>query len=159
MSKRRSPMTQDHASTMRVARVLLVWAGLSFPLHLVWEVAQLPLYALWRESDLLHIAWAVLHCTVGDVLIACACFGMVSVGSRTTQWPSSQRRLGLALLLIGGVAYTAFSEWFNVYRLGSWGYTAAMPTVWGIGLSPILQWLLVPALTMRLYIRYVRRTG
>ena len=42
------------------------------PPHLGWEVAQWPLYTLWREADALHIAWAVLYCTAGDVLIASA---------------------------------------------------------------------------------------
>lgn len=144
------------ASARRVAAALLVWAGLSLPLHLGWEIAQLPLYSLWREADLLRIAWAVLHCTAGDVLIAVSTFALVSAGLRGTDWPARSPRRGLAKLLIGGVAYTAFSEWFNVYRLGSWAYSDAMPTLWGIGLAPILQWLLVPTLTLRLYVR-VRR--
>ena len=55
------------------------------------------------------------------------------------------------------MAYTVFSEWFNVYRLGSWAYADAMPTLGGIGLAPILQWLLMPALPLGLYIRVRRR--
>lgn len=43
-----------------------------------------------------------------------------------------------------GVAYTAFSEWLNVYRLGSWAYTQAMPLLGGIGITPLLQWVIVP---------------
>ena len=45
-----------------------------------------------------------------------------------------------------GVAYTAFSEWRNVYRLSA--YTDAMPLVLGIGLSPLMQWILVPLLAV-----------
>ena len=39
-------------------------------LHLAWEVAQLPLYTLWWDGAAHEIAFAVVHCTVGDVLIA-----------------------------------------------------------------------------------------
>ena len=49
-----------------------------------------------------------------------------------------------AILL--GAAYTVFSEWFNVDIRRSWSYTAAMPILplIGTGLTPLLQWLIVP---------------
>jgi hypothetical protein len=42
------------------------------------------------------------------------------------------------------MAYTAGSEWYNVYRAGSWTYTVDMPLIFGIGLAPLLQWLILP---------------
>jgi hypothetical protein len=149
------PRHAEPAWIRRVGEALLVWAGVSLPLQLGWEVAQLPLYTLWQDAGASHIAWAVLHCTAGDVLIACSSFVLVSAGLGGTDWPARSPGRGLALLLVVGVAYTAFSEWLNVYRLGSWAYADAMPTLWGIGLAPILQWLLVPTLTLRLYLRRV----
>ncbi len=51
-----------------------------------------------------------------------------------------------------GVAYTGFSEWLNVYLRRSWAYSDWMPLIplggHRIGLSPILQWLLVPAFSL-----------
>jgi hypothetical protein len=41
-------------------------------LNLVWEVAQLPLYTLWVEATPGEIAFAILHCTGGDAMIAAA---------------------------------------------------------------------------------------
>jgi hypothetical protein len=49
-------------------------------------------------------------------------------------------------VIAAGVAYTAYSEWRNVHQLGSWAYTSAMPLVYDIGLTPLLQWIVVPAL-------------
>ena len=49
------------------------------------------------------------------------------------------------------MAFTAWSEWYNVYRVGNWGYTASMPTVFGIGLSPLLQWLILPPVMVAVY--------
>jgi len=51
-----------------IARYLAWLAGLS----LVWEVAQLPLYTIWSEAPASKIAFAVAHCTAGDVLIGAA---------------------------------------------------------------------------------------
>lgn len=39
---------------------------------LVWELAQLPLYTLWREASPGYLAFAVLHCTAGDLLFGSA---------------------------------------------------------------------------------------
>jgi len=44
-----------------------------------------------------------------------------------------------------------WSEWHNVYRAGNWGNAASMPTVFGIGLSPLLQWLILPPMMVGAY--------
>ena len=38
-------------------------------LNLLWEIAQLPLYTIWDEGTPSFIAYAVVHCTLGDVAI------------------------------------------------------------------------------------------
>jgi hypothetical protein len=55
-----------------------------------------------------------------------------------------------------GLAYTVFSEWYNVYQVGSWAYSQRMPLMSGIGLSPLLQWLLLPIFTL-MVMRLVQR--
>jgi hypothetical protein len=35
--------------------------------NLAWEALQLPLYSLWQSGTTREIAFAVLHCTLGDV--------------------------------------------------------------------------------------------
>ncbi len=47
---------------------LLVLAGG----NLVWEAAHLPLYTIWRSGTWRENAFAVVHCTGGDLLIATA---------------------------------------------------------------------------------------
>ncbi len=61
------------------------------------------------------------------------------------RWPIDAPLRGLSVLLPLAVAYTAYSEWRNVYVTGSWGYDATMPTVFGLGLSPLAQWLVGPS--------------
>ena len=46
--------------------------------------------------------------------------------------------------MIGATAFTAWSEWYNVYRAGNWAYAAGMPLILGIGVSPLLQWIVLP---------------
>ena len=90
--------------------------------NLAWEMAQLPLYALWRTGTPGEKVFDVIHCTVGDLLIALASLtlALVSVGDR--DWPVRRFRLVAAATLVMGVCYTAFSEWLNIVVRKSWAY-------------------------------------
>lgn len=121
-------------------------------LHLFWEAAQLPLYTLWTEAEPREIVFAVVHCTLGDLLINAAALLAALIASRSgacRNWRWG--RIGV-LSVTFGAGYTAFSEWINTAWLGSWAYAAAMPTLelFGVqfGLSPLAQWLLVPPLAL-----------
>lgn len=118
----------------------------AIPAHLVWEVAQLPLYTIWHEDTPGRIAFAVIHCTGGDAMIA----GLSLVGALLIfgngRWPQ-ERYLAVAMpAVIAGVAYTIFSEWHNTEVRNSWAYSNLMPTLPGLGtgLSPLLQWFVIP---------------
>ena len=52
--------------------------------------------------------------------------------------------------IVLGASYTIFSEWLNVQIRRTWSYTAAMPVVpfLGTGLTPLLQWLIVPSMAL-----------
>ena len=128
-----------------------LWSVLAFALNLAWEIAQVRLYALWGEADRLTVVWSLLHCTFGDVLIALALFALTAMILRHADWPASRPWTGGIIVVVGTVAYTAWSEWYNVYRAGSWAYTAGMPLIFGIGLSPLLQWLILPPVLVLAY--------
>lgn len=128
----------------------LRYVAVCLPLFVIWEVAQLPLYTLWTERDASEIAYSVLHCTFGDALIA---FFTIDTALLAALWFSRWRTPGLiafATVLLG-LMTTAAIEWTSVAK-GRWSYSELMPVdPWlGIGLSPILQWLLIPALALLL---------
>ncbi len=128
-----------------------LWSVLAFALNLAWEIAHVRLYTLWAEADGLTVAWSVFHCTLGDVLIAFALFALAGMALRRADWPASRPWTGSAMVVTGAMAYTAWSEWYNVYRAGSWGYSASMPLIFGIGVSPLLQWLILPPVLVIAY--------
>jgi hypothetical protein len=139
----------DGLSWKSVTKILVLFFGL----NLVWEVAQLPLYDIWHEASPGRIAFAVLHCTVGDVLIginsAIVAF-LVVAGVYQSRTPPLWV-VGLMFVVIS-VGYTVYSEWLNVSVRRSWGYSSLMPTVPPLmtGLSPLLQWIIVPIVTLRI---------
>jgi hypothetical protein len=112
--------------------------------NLAWEILHLPLYTIWTTGTLGERTFAVVHCTGGDLLIALASLTLALVLAGERGWPT------VATLAIAfGVAYTGFSEWHNVYVRRSWAYSEWMPVIriagHEIGLSPLFQWLIVPA--------------
>jgi len=123
---------------------LAAWSLLALALHLVWELAHLPLYTLWDEPDRWRVVRYVAHCLAGDVLIAATTYLLTAIVFRDFDWPRRRPWPAGAFLVALGLGFTAWSEWVNVYVLGAWAYRSAMPTLGGIGLTPLLQWLIVP---------------
>ena len=129
------------------AKILVLFGAL----NLLWELAQLPLYNIWYEASSGEIAFAVLHCTAGDVLIGINSV-IVALLLAAALYRSAQPpvwAVGLIFVLIA-TAYTIYSEWLNVFMRKSWSYSELMPTIppLEIGLSPLLQWIILPAVTI-----------
>lgn len=118
--------------------------------HLVWESLQLPLYALWSEDSAGLIAFAVVHCTAGDILIALASLSAAIIFVGSPSWPSDRFREVARWTVLVGLAYTFYSEWFNVSVRESWAYAPSMPTLpfLGTGLTPILEWIVIPIIAL-----------
>lgn len=145
----RAPWYRDPSARSFIGLCFLPWLAV---LSLAWEAAQLPLYTLWREATPTYIAFAVLHCTLGDILIGTAALMLALIAGREgalAHWRWGQ----LAVLTVFfSATYTIFSEWMNVTILRSWAYDASMPRIglggFEIGLSPLAQWLVVPPLAL-----------
>lgn len=116
--------------------------------HLVWEMAQVPLYSIWRTGTTRDIATAIVHCTLGDLSIALVTLSLALVIIGSSGWPSQQFAAVLATTVVLSVGYTVYSEYVNTIVRQSWAYGPLMPILpWtGTGLSPMLQWIVVPSL-------------
>lgn len=140
----------------REARSLILLGYLPWfaGLNLAWEAAHLPLYSLWKEAEPAYIAFSVVHCTLGDVMIGSAALVLASILGRERALARWRWVRIAALTALFGVSYTVFSEWMNLAVLRSWTYAESMPTLEHagveIGLSPLLQWLVLPPLALYL---------
>ena len=144
VTKRRRRWRWD-AALRRVGPVKpyeLLWLALALVFNLAWELAQLGFYDLSVTHT--SVAYAVVHCTLGDGIITAVAYLIVVGVTRSRPWPYTKPWAGMAVMLILTVGYTAFSEWRNVYLVHSWAYAPSMPLIAGIGASPLLQWIVVP---------------
>jgi len=126
--------------------------------NLVWEFAHMPLYTLWETGTPSEVVFSAVHCTGGDILIAL--FAIITAIIIAGNWrrPHERRLLVIAVAVFVGLAYTVFSEWLNIDVRGAWAYRDIMPVIpiIGMGLSPFLQWVIVPimAFTWALHNRH-----
>lgn len=78
-------------------------------------------------------------------MISTAAYAAAAVTARHVLWIRRPALLPFAVYFTIGMAVTVAIEKWAVAG-GTWDYTESMPTIAGIGLSPLLQWLVLPAL-------------
>lgn len=141
-------ITRWHDDTGAIAFIALRYAPTLAALNLAWETAHVPWYTLRTDATPGFIAFSIVHCTLGDLMIGT--LGLVAILTLTREgalaaWNRARLAAGVATIT---VAYTVYSEWMNTVARDGWTYAASMPTVhlggFELGLTPVLQWLVVP---------------
>lgn len=131
-----------------------------FILNAAWEFVQCVfLYDMWGSGFWRAAAW-MWGAIIGDVLIVLGVtlLARLTVGSQHLLPPD---RRGWAALLGVGFAASVFLEWL-ARALALWEYSSLMPTLtffgYTVGLSPVVQITILPALSVYLAVRrrYVR---
>ncbi|MDP3195341.1 hypothetical protein [Tabrizicola sp.] len=132
-------------------RTILRFLGAMASGNLLWELGHMPLYTFWVEGTWGEIAYAVLHCTVGDVMIASVCLLLSLAVVGRSAWPLKRFGAVAAATMLLALSYTVFSEWLNTEVRGVWAYRDAMPRFPGLGtgVTPVLQWIVVPLLAFQ----------
>lgn len=121
---------------------------LNFP----WEILQAPLFEGMAEAPHWRAVQRCSVATIGDGAIMLVAFWCVAAVSRTREWlltPTLLQVLGFAAV---GLVITILIERLATVGLWPmpWSYAEAMPVapLLGAGLSPLLQWMLLPPLVV-----------
>jgi len=121
-------------------------------LSLPWEFGQMWLYAGSAQMSHLQGIRICMAATAGDASIMLAAFAVVAISARSSAWVCAPTfRQGAGFVAIGLVVTIAV-EIIATRSNGvlSWRYAPAMPVtpVFGVGLVPMLMWLVVPLLVL-----------
>lgn len=132
-------------------------AGFGFLLHFAWEMMQVPWFEGMLEASHGTVVWLCTRATFGDVVILVVAFwgACAAVGQR--EWLIEGRRFPAIVTVGTGVLITVVFEWLATGVLERWSYADNMPVVpgMGIGLTPLLQWLLLPPLALWLTRKHI----
>ena len=116
--------------------------------HLMWEILQLPLYVIWTTETGREITFAIIHCVVGDLIVATLSLVAALLLFGSPAWPSQWLMPTMVATLVMGMGYAVYSEWVNTVFRKAWAYAELMPVVplLGTGVSPLMQWFVVPTM-------------
>ena len=119
-------------------------------LNFVWEVVQCPfLFVGMGHSTHASGVQMCLQATIGDMNILLAAFWVTALASpRRRSWLVQPRGWERGLFIAIGVAITIVYELLATRVWGLWAYSDAMPVLFGVGLAPVAQWLVIPPLVV-----------
>jgi hypothetical protein len=132
-------------------------AFLAFLFNLGWEITQGFLYQGY-VYDFQHISFCALA-SVADVFMIFLLYFGFSLIYRNFYWIQRLTFLKASLLVIAGGVGAIFAETKHL-AAGNWVYADAMPLlpIVDVGLSPVLQFMVLPVLIYWLSFRRVRKT-
>lgn len=115
-----------------VLRLLL----LGFGLNLIWEFAHCHLYETCRRRTWAQNVPLLLKMSLKDGFFIVLLY-LISA----TLWQTTvilDRRGAVATFLVLALSFSFVDETLSVKR-GRWEYAARMPTIFGVGVSPLLE--------------------
>lgn len=127
-----------------------VFAFYALLLHFFWEMLQTPFFAGMAAMAHWPATLFCLQATLGDVAITLVACLSAAAAARDRGWFIAPGRVELLLYMSSGLALTLALELHAVHWGKRWAYSAAMPVVpgVGVGLVPIVQWLVVPLVVL-----------
>ena len=128
-------------------------ATFSAVLNFLWEMVVMPAYGTRSTSAAgIGIAMCVLA-TLGDVGITLGSYA-VAASIATRQWLMRSTIAPFLTYLAVGLVMTIAFEYVNVYMLHRWSYAPRMQVMAGIGVLPLLQWIVLPPIVLWLARRH-----
>jgi hypothetical protein len=135
-------VTIDFVPAIRLALYAL---GVNF----VWEMLQAPLFVGMLAMPRWDATALCLQAAAGDAAMIVIAFAVVSIGTRERIWMMRPQYGRLGAFAVLAALQGLGLEWVSV-RLERWTYGPLMPIepVSGLGLAPILQWLILPLMLL-----------
>lgn len=130
---------------------IILFLLLAFLLNLLWEVSHSYLYN-WNSPPLQNSVYfyipTILLSTFGDLLYILVMFLVISAIEKKFSWINLPKRKHYFIFLIFGIILAIFIEIKGVYILNKWSYSSSMPTLFGLGISPLLQLAITSSLSL-----------
>ncbi len=111
----------------------------AFILNFVWEsYHSIFLYNCCQYIDTLSYLKLISYVSIIDSLIILLMYSVVGLFYGSL-WMEEIERTSFYLFLVLGLIVAAFIEYKAIFVLNKWSYTELMPTIFGIGFSPLIQ--------------------
>ena len=124
----------------------ILWA---FLFNVAWEILQIPLFK-GGVYEWQHILFCVLASVADVIMVLLIYFGFALI-YKNILWIKELNIKRILLLILTGGAGAVLAELWHL-SIGTWSYADAMPMIpiVDVGLSPVLQFMILPMLIYRL---------
>ena len=122
-------------------------------LNIIWEFLH---YQLYIDLSGIPSTVHLLMASGADILIILCVFLMNSYINKSSSWIYNPKAKDYLITIIICLIVAIFIE-LRALSIGRWAYTSSMPTIFGIGLSPLLQLALTSILGLYLFRRLNKR--
>jgi len=142
-------------------RYVLIMAVTSFIFNEVWELVQMPLYYS-AFYNLGHIIFCTLGALADTIMVLLLYFSFAFI-YKNIFWIAQRNWFKIFVVMLTGAVGAVLSEKRHLL-LGSWAYDQSMPIVpfVNVGLSPFLQFFLLPViiyfLSYRIILKFYNHT-
>ena len=130
-------------------RFVITTILLAFFFNVTWEILQIPLFK-GGVYEWQHIMFCVLASVADVIMVLIIYFGFALI-YKNALWVISINTNRIIVLILTGGAGAVLAEVWQL-SIGTWSYSSAMPLipVVNVGLSPVLQFMILPILIYRL---------
>ena len=135
-------------------RFVITTIFFAFLFNAAWEILQIPLYKegvyTWQ-----HILFCVLASVADVVMVLLIYFGFAWIYKDAIWIKNLNTKRVILIILTGGIG--AVLAEIRHLSIGTWSYTSAMPLmpVVHVGLSPVLQFMILPILIYTLSFKMI----
>ena len=129
----------DRGKTRDVILTLPLIFVVSFMLNYIWEsVHEAFLYKAFKCIADKYIVM-MLIASVPDALMILGIYLLVAALWKDILWLQKMKKNQVYTACLAGLVFAAAIEYWNVLANKNWSYTIYMPTIFGIGISPLVQ--------------------
>ncbi|HVS31873.1 MAG TPA: hypothetical protein VMS98_10485 [Thermoanaerobaculia bacterium] len=124
------------------------WIIVVLAMHFIWEMAQAKWFSSMAGLPFWSATLLCLRASIGDVAITLAAFFAAAAVAKRVAWPLDDVRAAPTVVyLMAGLATTIVIELLALHS-GRWSYAPDMPVVFGIGVLPLAQWIVLPLIAL-----------
>ena len=111
----------------------------AFMLNYMWESYHAVFLYEGHDFSAEKYVRMVTYVSMVDGALILAIYLIISVLWKDVLWLQKMNRRQIWTAVAAGLAIAAAIEYRKVFVLKTWSYTPLMPTVFGVGVSPLLQ--------------------
>jgi len=120
--------------------MVLIWIFIfSYMVNFIWESLHAVFLYEGHDFNAMKYVLMVSYVSIIDGFLVLGIYLFVAALWRDLTWIREMNKKRIFTVLVAGLLLAAAIEYSKVFVTRTWSYNRLMPTIFGLGLSPLLQ--------------------